>query len=207
MANRPELRKRARALLGGNIFRPEWLFALLVVLIAQAVLSLTGFTVILPLILTGPIMIGMQSYFIGRARKTTANEDLGSLFNGFTGDISGNITTGLLITLYTFLWSMLFFFPGLVKTYSYSMAYYIKIDHPEYTATQAITESRKLMNGHKMQLFLLDLSFIGWFIVGSFCFGIGTLWVTAYHYAARTEFYKELVGDPVVEIPELDPVA
>ena len=207
MTTRPELRKRARDLLGGNIFKAEWLFALLMVAIAQAILSISGFTVILPLILTGPVWIGISSYFLGRVRGKTPHEDFGPLFDGFKNDIGGNMITGLLIGLYTMLWSLLFVIPGIVKSYTYSMAYYVKLDHPEYTATQAITESRKIMNGHKMELFLLDLSFIGWYIVGSLCFGIGTLWVMPYHYAARTEFYKELVGDPIVVTPEFDSVA
>ena len=198
MATRPELRKRARDLLGGNIFKAEWLFALLASAIASAILSISGFTVILPLILMGPVTIGLYGYFLARIRKTAPHDDLGQLFGGFKGDLSGNIITGLLITLYTWLWSILFVIPGIVKFYSYSMALYIKIDHPEYTATQAITESRKLMSGHKMELFLLDLSFIGWYIVGSICFSVGVLWVVPYHYAARTEFYAELVGESVV---------
>ena len=59
-------------------------------------------------------------------------------------------------------------------------------------ATQCITESRRIMSGNKMRLFLLDLSFIGWYIVGALCFGIGTLWVNAYHQMARANFYEDL---------------
>lgn len=198
-----EFRRRARENLGGNIFQAPWLFALLVALIASAVLSFSGFTVIVALVLTGPVTLGLQSYFLACARKKVRYDNLNPLFDGFRGNVGNNILVGLLISIFTMLWSLLFVIPGIVKTYSYSMAYYINLDHPEYTPTQAITESRKLMSGHKADLFLLDLSFIGWYIVGALCFGIGTLWVTPYHQAARAEFYKALLG-PTSEIPELE---
>ncbi len=204
MATRAELRKRAREALGNNIFKAGWLFALLAAFITQAILSAAGFTYVLPLILTGPLMMGLYAYFLGRARRTVAQDSIGTLFNGFKGDVGGNILTGLLISVFTALWTILFIIPGIVKSYAYSMAYFIKLDHPEYTATQAITESRKLMKGHKMNLFLLDLSFLGWMIVGALCLGIGTLWVTPYQYAARAEFYKEITGNATAEIPVSD---
>lgn len=198
-----EFRRRARETLGGHIFRAPWLFALLAAAIANAILSISGFTYVLPLILTGPIMIGMQGYFLAIARRSTPYDNMNPLFDGFRRNFGDNMLLGLLIYVFTMLWSLLFIIPGIVKTYSYSMAYYIKLDHPEYTATQAITESRRLMNGHKADLFLLDLSFLGWIIVGALCFGIGTLWVTPYQQAARAEFYKALIGPPA-EIPELE---
>ena len=75
------------------------------------------------------------------------------------------------------------------------MSYYIKLDNPELGANDCITASRKLMKGHKWQLFVLDLSFIGWYIVGMLCFGVGVLWVQAYHEVARAEFYNSLVNE------------
>lgn len=55
-----------------------------------------------------------------------------------------------------------------------------------------------MMNGHRMELFLLDLSFIGWYIVGALCLGLGTLWVIPYHQAARTQFYVALCSEPQI---------
>lgn len=53
-----------------------------------------------------------------------------------------------------------------------------------------------MMNDHKLDLFLLDLSFIGWYLLGSLCFGLGTLWVAPYHKAAKAQFYAELCKEP-----------
>ncbi len=80
------------------------------------------------------------------------------------------------------------------------MSFYIKADHPEYDWRQCINESKAMMYGHKWELFVLDLSFIGWMIVGALCLGIGTLWATAYQSAARAQFYESL--KPVEAIPE-----
>jgi hypothetical protein len=68
-------------------------------------------------------------------------------------------------------------------------------DHPEYTAKQCIDESRRLMRGKKMKLFLLDLSFIGWDLVGLLCCCVGALWSSAYMNTARAEFYCDLVRE------------
>lgn len=67
-----------------------------------------------------------------------------------------------LMGLYTALWSLLFVIPGLIKTFSYAMTPYILAEHPELSVTDAITESRRIMDGNKWRLFCLQLSFIGW---------------------------------------------
>ncbi len=196
MANK-ELRRRARQVLGGGIFTNQWVFALLVSLIGSAIIGFTS-SFIIGLIVIGIVNIGVYKYYLSRSRNNIKYDNFEILIDGVKGDVGGNVGLGLLITIFTFLWSLLFVVPGIVKSYAYSMAYYIKIDHPEYTATQAIDESRKIMNGNKMKLFLLDLSFIGWIILGALCFGVGTLWVNAYMQASRTEFYRDLIGDTVI---------
>ena len=198
MISRPELRARARQTLGGNLFGNQWLFPLLVAIIISAATTIAGYTFVLVIVLTGSIMVGSAAYFIGIVRGNKA-DDLNPLVNGFKDDFGGNLVTGLLVTLFTFLWSLLFIIPGIVKSYSYAMTYFIKNDKPGITGQQAITESRKMMKGYKWKLFMLDLSFIGWYIVGALCLGVGTLWVTPYHQTAKAHFYEELKGIPVVE--------
>lgn len=96
--------------------------------------------------------------------------------------------------LYSFLWGLLFIIPGIVKSYSYAMTPYILTDHPDMTANEAITASRQLMDGHKMELFLLQLSFIGWMILNIFTLGIGSLWLHPYMQATEAAFYRSLTG-------------
>lgn len=192
-----ELRAKAREQLKGNIFGETWLLALVVCLIEGAVLSaassIAGIGVILVL---GAISVGVSGLFLSLARGKDSIE-IGDMFQGFTSDFGGNLLLGLLSSLFIALWSLLFIIPGIVKTYSYSMCFYIKNDHPEYDWKACIDGSREMMDGHKWKLFCLDLSFIGWYIVGALCFGIGTLWVVPYHEAARANFYEAIVSEAI----------
>lgn len=190
-----EIRRRARASLGNQIFSQQWIFALLVSVLVSAILSFSSFLVVLPLLLIGPMTFGLNRYYLNLSRRTGSPDSIEPAIDGFRIDLTGNIVTGLLISLYTFLWSLLFFIPGIVKSFSYSMALYIKVDHPELSASQAIDASRRFMDGYKMKLFCLQLSFIGWIFVGALCFGIGTLWVDAYMKAAMTEFYLQVKAE------------
>lgn len=195
MVSCSEYRKRARAALDGSIFSNSWLMLLLVLVIANIVIYLLGFTLIGVLILFGPISIGVASFSLHLVRKTEKQNQFGTLLDGFHGNVGTNILVGILYCLFTFLWSLLFVIPGIVKSIAYSQSYYIALDHPEYDASTCITESRKMMVGHKWKYFCLQLSFIGWYIVGSLCLGIGVLWVEAYREAANTAFYEDISGN------------
>jgi uncharacterized membrane protein len=94
--------------------------------------------------------------------------------------------------LYTFLWTLLFIIPGIIKGYSYALASYISIEDNNIPAEECINKSMQMMEGHKMRLFLLDLSFIGWYFVAFLTFGIGLFWVVPYHEMARLLFYEDL---------------
>ena len=102
--------------------------------------------------------------------------------------------------LFIVLWTFLFIIPGIVKSYSYSMAAYIAAENPEMSATDAINESKLLMDGNKWRLFCLDLSFIGWSILCVFTLGIGYLFLRPYREAAFAAFYREIVREksPVI---------
>lgn len=122
------------------------------------------------------------------------------IFSGFTNGRFENTFLGYLLTyIFTALWSLLLIFPGIMKAYSYSMTAYILKDMLDAghkpTATEPISKSCDLMKGHKMDLFLLDLSFIGWFILGLITAGIGFLWVVPYYRQTRANFYRDLAGD------------
>ena len=194
MASNAEIRFRARNTLGIGLFSNGWIYAVMVAFLMELIITITT-SAIIGLLIIGIVGIGGANYYLGRARRYSRHDDLNSLLYGIKGDLAGNVVIGLLTTLYTFLWALLFIIPGIVKAYSYSMVYYIKIDHPEYTASQAIDESKILMDGKKWKLFLLDLSFIGWFRLGALCLGIGTLWATAYLETAHAEFYRDIIGE------------
>ena len=89
---------------------------------------------------------------------------------------------------------MLFIIPGIIKSYSYALTYYLQ-QEPENIHREPvdlITQSREWMDGYKWKLFCLDLSFIGWYLLGILCLGVGVLFVTPYHQMARANFYLNL---------------
>ena len=131
--------------------------------------------------------------FLAQAREGRGI-DLNDLFRGFRDDFGGTLLISLLSGLFIFLWSLLLFIPGIVKAYAYSMVYYVKADHPEYGWRECLDESQRLMTGHKWEKFVLDLSFIGWGIVGSLCLGVGTLWVMTYMAATEAQYYEYLTS-------------
>lgn len=97
-------------------------------------------------------------------------------------------------SIYVLLWSLLFIIPGIIASYSYAMTEYILADHPELSASEAISRSKQMMDGNKWRLFCLQFSFIGWSILCSFTLGIGNLWLTPYKQAATAVFYREVSG-------------
>ena len=119
------------------------------------------------------------------------NLELTSLFEGFN-DYGRILFTILLVNVYTFLWSLLLIVPGIIKGYSYSQTCFILKDNPELSYNAAIEESMRMMDGKKMKLFLLDLSFIGWFILSCLTLGIGFLFLCPYNVASHAAFYEEL---------------
>ena len=188
-----ELRYRARCALGGKIFNSTWLYPLLFSLIVGLISSFTS-AIIIGILCSGIIMIGNAKYYLYLNRGIIKYDNFNVALEGVKYNVMDNVVVGLLYEIFLLLWTLLFIIPGIVKSYSYAMTFYIKVDHPEYSADQAITESRILMQGNKLKLFMLDLSFIGWILLGSLCFGIGVLWVVPYMESAHAEFYRDLVG-------------
>ncbi|MEI2466479.1 DUF975 family protein [Niallia taxi] len=92
------------------------------------------------------------------------------------------------------LWSFLFVIPGIIKGISYSQAFYLLKDHPEYTIFEALAESRRRMHGYKWRYFMLNLSFIGWGIVVIFTLGIGSLWLSPYLFTTQGVFYDKYIA-------------
>ena len=128
----------------------------------QAMLFL--FLSLLIALFTWVLAAGYSLYCMSVNRGRAAGpRDLFSVFH-LAGKI---ILLQLLQAFFIYLWSMLFFFPGIIAAYRYRMAFYILMDHPELSPLECIRRSKALMFGHKMELFILDLSFLGWNILFS----------------------------------------
>lgn len=119
---------------------------------------------------------------------------VGNIFYGFE-DLWTAIKAQFFTGLFIFLWSLLLIIPGIIKAYAYSMTFYILAENKGMSVLEAITLSRKMMNGHKMDLFLLFLSFIGWFLLVVITFGIAGIWVYPYFNATFSNFYLSVKED------------
>lgn len=194
MISNSQIRARAREILGNNLFSGSWLYPVLVVIIVAAISGALSATFVGPMIVSGLLSVASARYFIGRVRGNIEPSQIESSIDGIRNNVLGSLLTGILYNVFVAIGSMIFVIPGIIFSYSFSMAFYVINDHPEMTAMEALRESRRLMNGHKMQYFILNLSFIGWMLLGSLCFGVGTLWATAYMSTANAVFYEELVA-------------
>ena len=155
---------------------------------SPAILHLIGLVLF---ILALPLTWGYQTLFLGAVRggEATAKD----MFEGYNKELFSRVlTTTLLYYVYVFLWSLLLLIPGCIKSYSYAMTPYILKDNPEMKNNAAIEESMRMMDGHKLELFMLDLSFIGWAILSLLTCGIGFLWLAPYMSMAHVNFYEDL---------------
>ena len=119
---------------------------------------------IIQIIIGGAGKLGYAKFNLNLVdNKDAVFSDLFSQFDRLGAGFCMNFLTGLYIVL----WTLLFIIPGIIKSFSYAMAPYILAEHPEMTASEAITESRRIMDGNKWRLFCLDFSFIGWSLLCS----------------------------------------
>lgn len=145
----------------------------------------------IPTILSGVISFGLITIYLKASRnELISTSDVFSGFNDFGRVFAASFLTGL----FTFLWSLLLIIPGIIAGLNYSLTYYILRDNPNISASQAISESKRLMQGNKWRLFCLYFSFIGWSILCLFTFGIGLLWLIPYMSTSYTAFYNDIIG-------------
>ena len=187
-----EIRARARKALENNPFRRIWVMLVLMGFVTSAILGAANYLCfgLGFLLLSGPLYIGLYKIYL---RVATDDSDIKfeHLFEGCYNFAPG-LALGVMHTLIIFLWSLLFLIPGIIKAYSYSMAYFIKSEHPEYGWRECLDESAFLMRGNKMRLFKLHMSFFGWIILASLTLGICSFWVEAYMNTATAILYEEL---------------
>jgi uncharacterized membrane protein len=154
--------------------------------------------------------------YIQYCMKISRGQDGGykDIFDGFYY-FAKILLIGIISAVFILLWSMLFIIPGAVAFYRYRQAYYILLDAPEKSALQCIRESKQLMRGNKLDLFLLDLSFFGWFLLNSFvvvvllpasfAIPIVSIWLMPYLGLTRAAYYDYLInktiGNPTIPLP------
>lgn len=181
-----DFRQRAWQSLSGN-----WGIAILAYLLVGIVngVAASATVGIGSWLIAGIVGVGYASFSLSLGRRE--NTQIEQLLDG-TKDLGNNFMAGLLVSLYTFLWTLLFIVPGVIKALSYSMTYYILRDNPGMLASEAIKRSEEMMMGHKWQLFCIYLSFIGWILLSFLTCGILMFMVVPYMMQTSAEFYRYL---------------
>lgn len=171
------------------------------------VMMLTAFAgSIITVFVAGPISVGEKRYFL---EGTQYRFDINNILHGFTcGKYLNVVFTNLLVNIFTALWTLLFIIPGIIKGYAYAMTPYILAENPNIKPMQAINLSCRMTKGHKLDLFVLGFSFIGWYMLGALAFGIGTAFVVPYDRATHAQFYlalrSEALNKGTVTLQELE---
>ncbi len=192
MQTNSDIRALARQDLSGNWTQPV-LATLVYTLITGAISSIPYVGFIANLLVGLPLGYSFYLLFLKFVRGEKENM-VPRLFDCFK-DYGKSFGISFMVFLYTLLWSLLLIVPGIIKSLSYSMSFFISEDHPEYSIDECITTSMKMMDGHKMDLFLLILSFIGWFLLSILTLGIGLLWLIPYMYTSIAHFYEQLKAE------------
>lgn len=133
--------------------------------------------------------VGFTIFSLNVSRLREAG--IGNLFDGF-GLFFRALWLSILMAFFTFLWSLLFIVPGVIAQYRYRQALFILIDNPKMRAIDCIRASKRMMRGHKGELFVLDLSFIGWSLLSMFPFV--SAWTAPYMQITYANYYLALLG-------------
>lgn len=142
-------------------------------------------------ILGGVLQLGYARFLLKQHdRQNPEFNDLFSQFDRFGAGFAQAFLRGL----YTALWSLLLIIPGIIAGLSYAMTPYIMAENPNLTASEAIRRSKELMDGHKMDLFILHLTFLGWAILCILTLNLGYLALNPYRNAAETVFYRQITA-------------
>ncbi len=198
MISRIEIKERAKA----NVKQQQGMAILAFVLYSVISGVLTGATVGLAvLFLMPPLTVGF-SYFSLRLYRGEPCEITDMITPGFQ-DYVRSLVGILWMYLFTFLWSLLFVVPGIIKGIAYSMTPYILADRDDISAQDALVESMDMTYGHKLDIFIMMLSFVGWWLLSALTFGILALvYVGPYTATSMAGLYEELKKEQMLEEAE-----
>lgn len=121
---------------------------------------------------------------------------LSDFFEGFT-TWARSILAGLWQKLWEYIWTFLFIIPGIVKHYAYYMTKFIVSEYPKIPVTKALRISIIITSGHKMDIFITELSFLGWAILAAIPCGLGFIWLTPYTEMTMTNVYHALLTEAI----------
>ncbi|GAA0736385.1 DUF975 family protein [Clostridium oceanicum] len=152
--------------------------------------SITLILLILRIFIGYTLEIGGRKFFLESRENNTYMGYLGEYFK--EGRYFGVLKSMLLRDVFIILWTLLLIIPGIIKSYAYRMVPYILAENPSIGCNRAIELSNEMTKGEKWNIFVFDLSFIGWYLLGVIAFGLGVMFVNPYFNATEAELYVVL---------------
>jgi uncharacterized membrane protein len=192
MFDRAELKEMAKSQLNG-----KWGSGVLVTFVFGLVYFGVNIASIIPffgsvgaLLVECVLEVGFVIVFLNFIKRGDHLE-VGDIFKGFD-NFGKSLGIVLWTALWTFLWTLVFIIPGIIKNYAYSQSIYIIADNPKVNVLKSMKISMKMTQGYKWQIFVMDLSFIGWGLLCILTLGIGFLWLVPYRNTAWANMYYKL---------------
>ena len=172
---------------------PHWVIASLVCVLYGLLVGvpseLNTYGELLSFLLAGPLQLGIAIYFLNILNDRPASIE--NLIEGFK-PLLKVILIYIVISIATAIGIVLLIIPGIIIALGFSMTYYILVENPELSIEESLKESWRLTNGYKMELFVLHLRFIPWYLLGLLCFGIGIFVVMPWHQLTLANYYNYL---------------
>lgn len=184
MSENVALIRRARQQLSGI-----WVNVSVGSLVYLALMSVAGATSFLELIVYGPLTFGF--YLFLACNIDTHVNNLNLLFKGFERFVD-TLVAGLIMSIAVGLGLILLIVPGIIVSCGLALTFFIMVDDPNISGTEALNQSWNMMRGHKWEIFCLWCRFLGWILLSVFTCGIGFIFVTPYMVAATQNFYRKL---------------
>lgn len=160
-------------------------------------LLLFGGILLISIFIINPLYVGAMRFYLRSFDKEPKFKDIVYALDNRYKNI---VTIMFLRDLYTLLWCLLLLIPGIVKGYEYRMVPYLLSENPNLQVKEAFYQSREMMRGQKWRAFVLDISFLGWYLLAIITFGVlAILYVTPYKNLTRAALYRRLRGTDRLE--------
>lgn len=167
--------------------------AAVILAVVLGTLLIVAISIAVKVFLLNPLSIGAYKFFVNNTENSEKTQDLADLSFGFKNNYKNTVFVLFMKNLFVALWSLLFIIPGIVKAYQYRMVSYIIGDDPDMSYQEALQVSKSMMDGNKWKSFVLDLSFIGWYLLCGLTLGIlAIFYVGPYVNFTNAELYKAL---------------
>ena len=189
--DRVAIKAHAKESISGKIF-----ILLAITIIISIISGIIGFIpvvgMLIAVVIAGSIQLSMSLIYLGIVDKNRSPK-IEDILEGFKGNNFTRAFVGYLrYQVFVALWSLLFCIPGIIKSISYSQMFFLMAENKKMDAAEAQKKSMEIMEGHKWEYFVLNLSFILWYMLIGITFGLAAIYVVPYVEASKAEFYRKL---------------